>query len=64
MATYTGDVIATADDDFPFMAIITDQEGAVVGEYPVRTQADGEAKIMEMLRELQDRAPQTKTSEN
>lgn len=53
MVTYTSDVIGTQDDDFPFMAIITDEAGLVVGEYPVRTQADGEAKIMEMLRELQ-----------
>jgi hypothetical protein len=56
MATYTSDVIASTDDDFPFLAIITDDEGAVVGEYPVRTKADGEAKIMEMLRDLQDDA--------
>jgi hypothetical protein len=56
MATYTGEVIATTDDDFPFMAIITDDDGSVVGEFPVRTEADGEAKIMEMLRGLKDRA--------
>ena len=54
MATYTGDVIATKDDDFPFMAIITDGNGDVVGEHPVRTQADGEAKVLELLRELHD----------
>jgi len=56
MAIYTGEVIATTDEDFPFMAIITDDDGKVVGEFPVRTEADGEAKIMEMLRDLKDRA--------
>ncbi len=54
MPAYTSNVIATEDDDFPFMAIITDETGTVVGEQPVRTQADGEAKAMEMLRELHD----------
>jgi hypothetical protein len=56
MATYTGEVIATTDDDFPFMAIITDDDGKVIGEFPVRTEADGEAKVMAMLRDLEDRA--------
>ncbi len=60
MATYTGDVIATEDDDFPFMAIITDEEGTVVGERPVRTEADGEAMVMELLRELHEQGPETK----
>jgi hypothetical protein len=54
VAAYTSDVIETYDDDFPFMAIITDEQGTVVGEYLVRTLADGEAKVMEMLRELHD----------
>lgn len=61
MATYTGDVIVTTDDDFPFMAIITDENGTVVGEQPVRTQADGEAKIIEMLRELHDQEIEAET---
>ncbi len=52
MAVYSGEVIATTDEDFPFMAIITDDEGIVVGEQLVRTQADGEAKVVEMLRDL------------
>jgi hypothetical protein len=39
------------------MAIITDESGTVVSECPVRTKADGEAKIMEMLRELKDHEP-------
>jgi hypothetical protein len=64
MATYTGAVIATNDDAFPFMAIITDEAGTVVGEQPVRTQADGEAKIMEMLRELHDQEQQAKADED
>ena len=54
MPDFTGNVIETTDDDFPFMAIITDEAGTVVGEQPVRTKADGEAKIMDMLRELKD----------
>lgn len=64
MATYKGDVIASEDDDFPFMAIITDEEGTVVGEYPVRTEADGEAKVMEMLRELHDLALEAKVDKS
>jgi hypothetical protein len=55
MATYTGDVIASTDDDYPFLAIITDQTGHVVGEFQVRTWADGEAKIEAMLHELKVR---------
>jgi hypothetical protein len=61
MPAYTSNVIATEDDDFPFMAIITDETGTVVGEQPVRTQADGEAKVMDMLRELQEIAREAKT---
>ncbi len=60
MPTFTGDVIATEDDDFPFMAIITDEDGTVVGERPVRTEADGEAMVMELLRELQEQATEAK----
>lgn len=52
MATYTGDVIANTDDDYPFMAIVTDETGHVAGEFPVRTRADGEAKVIEMLHEI------------
>jgi hypothetical protein len=52
MATYTGDVIENTDEDYPFMAIVTDETGHVVGEFPVRTLADGEAKIDAMLHEL------------
>ena len=63
MTTYTSDVIPTEDDDFPFMAIVTDAAGTVVGEYPVRTQADGEAKVMEMLRDLQDLERQAKADQ-
>ena len=59
MTTYTGNVIDTTDDDFPFMAILTDEAGNVVGEFPTRTKADGEAKVMEMLRDLKDRERQS-----
>ena len=54
MADYTGEVIANSNADFPFMAVVSDAEGTVVGEFPVRTQADGEAKIIEALKDLAD----------
>lgn len=56
MAVYKGEVIATLDDDFPFMAIVSDETGTVVGETPVRTESDGEAKLVEMLQSLADLA--------
>ena len=50
---YAGEVIASATDtDFPFVAVISDEKGQVVGEFRVRTQADGEAKIAEVLTDL------------
>ena len=50
---YSGEVIASATDtDFPFVAVISDETGQVVGEFRVRTQADGEAKIAEVLTDL------------
>ena len=50
---YAGEVIASvADNDFPFVAVISDENGQVVGEFRVRTQADGEAKIAEVLADL------------
>jgi hypothetical protein len=52
-ATYASNVIPTDDDNFPFMAIITDASGTVVADCLVRTQADGEAKVLELLRDLQ-----------
>ena len=60
MENYTANVIDTTDDDFPFMAIVTDEDGTVVGEFPVRTKADGEAKVMEMLRDLRDQERRSK----
>lgn len=54
MATYKGDVIDSPQEDFPFMAIITDEDGNVVGEFPMRTRADGEAKVVEALKELRE----------
>ena len=65
MAIYKGEVVPTTDEDFPFAAIISDQDGNVVGEYPVRTRADVEAKIVEVLPGLkkladdESSAPQT-----
>jgi len=53
MAEYRGEVIENTDDDFPFMTIIYDDDtGDVIAEFPVRTLADGEAKIAEVLRDL------------
>jgi|APFre7841882630_1041343.scaffolds.fasta_scaffold468469_2 hypothetical protein len=54
MATYTGTVIPSPNEDFPFIAVVTDETGTVVSEVPVRTQADGEAMIVEALKELED----------
>ena len=52
MARYMGEVVPSTDDDFPFIAMISDEEGNVVAEFPVRTAADGEAKIAEVLADL------------
>jgi hypothetical protein len=54
MATYTGAVIHSPNEDFPFIAVVTDETGTVVSEVPVRTKADGEAMIVEALKELED----------
>ena len=56
MALYKGEVVASANDDFPFAAVISDENGKVVGEFPVRTEADGQAKIIEVLKDLQKAA--------
>ncbi len=56
MATFTGAVIPSPNEDFPFIAVVTDESGTVVSEVPVRTQADGEAMIVEALKELEDHA--------
>ena len=65
MAVYTGAVIpikdddtaigVVADDDFPFLAIVSDQDGNVVAQFPVRTEADGAAKVNEAIAELTKR---------
>jgi hypothetical protein len=56
MAIYIGEVVLGSEKDFPFIAMISDEDGNVVGEFPVRTRADGEAKIVEVLDELKRRA--------
>ena len=56
MTIYAGEVIDSTNSDFPFIAVITDDAGMVVGEFSVRTVADGEAKIMEVLKMLEDEA--------
>ena len=58
MAIYTGEVIANTNPDYPFIAVVTDETGKVVAEFPVHTEADAEAKIMETLRSLEDLANQ------
>jgi hypothetical protein len=65
MADYTGTVVpiidddsalgVVSDDDFPYLAIVSDQDGNVVAQFPVRTEADGEAKIVEAIAELERR---------
>jgi hypothetical protein len=58
MAKYFGEVVQASDDDFPFIAMIADQDGNVVSEFPVRTRADGEAKIEEVLTDLKKKFPE------
>jgi len=65
MAVYTGAVIpikdddtaigVVSDDDFPFLAIVSDQDGNVVAQFRVRTEADGAAKVDEAIAELTKR---------
>ena len=65
MAVYTGAVIpitdddtaigVVSDDDFPFLAMVSDQDGNVVAQFPVRTEADGHAKIDEAIAEMKQR---------
>jgi hypothetical protein len=50
-------VVQGSDDDFPFIAMISDQDGNGVGEFPVRTRADGEAKI-EVLTDPKKKFPE------
>jgi hypothetical protein len=52
---YSSAIIPSPDETFPFIAVITDDAGTVVGEIPVRTEADGAAIIEEALKELQAR---------
>jgi hypothetical protein len=64
MAVYSGAVIpitdddtamgVVADDDFPFLAIVSEQDGNVVAQFPVRT-ADGYAKVEEAIPDLKKR---------
>ena len=56
MPIYKGEVVASSDEDFPYAAVISDDTGKVVGEFPVRTIADGEAKIVEVIADLQKAA--------
>jgi hypothetical protein len=65
MVVYTGAVVpiiddnspigVVSDDDFPFLAVVSDQDGNVVAQFPVRTEADGEAKVEEAIAELKRR---------
>ncbi|HEY8195078.1 MAG TPA: hypothetical protein VIF13_08510 [Hyphomicrobium sp.] len=55
MASYTGTVIDSDEDGFPFLAIITNENGDLVGSYPVRTRTDGEAAVAEALKELAEK---------
>ena len=62
MATFTGAVIPSPNLDFPFIGVVTDETGTVVSEVPVRTQADGEAMIVEALKELEEHARKARPS--
>ena len=55
MATYTGTVIDSDEDGFPFLAIITNENGDLIGSYPVRTRTDGEAAVADALKELAEK---------
>jgi hypothetical protein len=55
MATYTGAVIPSDEDGFPFLAVITNEAGDLIGSYPVRTMTDGEAALADALKELKER---------
>ena len=48
-------MIPSDEDGFPFLAVITNEAGDLVGSYPVRTMTDGEAAIADALKELKDR---------
>jgi hypothetical protein len=54
MPRYTTAVIPSPNEDFPFIAVVTDETGAMVSEVPVRTWADGEAMLVEALKELHE----------
>jgi hypothetical protein len=65
MADYTGTVVpiidddspvgVVSDDDFPYLAIVSDHDGNVVAQFPVRTEADGAAKVAEAIADLKRR---------
>ena len=57
MTIYAGEVHDSPNQDLPFVAVIKDESGKVIGEYPVRTVADGEAKIVEVLKGMEGKAP-------
>ena len=71
MAVYTGEIIPiidddsalgkVSDDDFPFLAVVSDQDGNVVAQFTVRTEADGQAKIEEALAKLNRRDAESRS---
>ncbi|MET0431435.1 MAG: hypothetical protein ABWZ86_03060 [Hyphomicrobium sp.] len=54
MPAYSSAIIPSPNDDFPFIAVVTDEAGTIVSEIPVRTEADGAAVIENALKELHE----------
>ncbi len=52
MARYSGEVVERLNNDFPFLVLIYDGTGKIIGEFPVRTKAEGEEKIIVAIDEL------------
>ena len=58
--TYIGRVVSRDDRRFPFAVELTTSDGRLVATYPVRTLAEGDAKLVltiHMLREADSKFP-------
>ncbi len=52
MARYRGEVVESLNNDFRFSVLIYDDTGKIIGEFPVRTKAEGEEKMIVAIDEL------------
>ncbi len=52
MARYRGEVVESLNNDFRFLALIYNDNGKIIGEFPVRTKAEGEEKIIVAIDEF------------